>query len=477
MRDPAETPEERAPRPGRRAWIAGATAAVLVLGVWIRVLGARGDPWLDEVWSFALAREARTAWGVLTLAHDNNHLLNTLWLRVVPDGAAAWVWRAPAVACGAAFLAVVVGLARRRGPQAGLVAALVACASLPLVVYQSEARGYSALLLAAVLAWVACRAYLAAPSAGRAALFALACTAGLLSHASFLQAWAALAGWSAVRMARDSAHTAQALGRWFALHAAPLVAIGVFAALFLARMTIGGGPDRALLDVLGETVSLAVGLPRGAGFEAAAAVVVLLVLGAHVALERAAGHDAWVLLVLAVVIVPAIALAWLRPEFVAPRYFLVPLAAWLAAFAGVSARLVARGGLARVVAVVLLAAFVLGNGWKIAAFLQHGRGNWVALLQRVQERSVGPAATLATGGFDVGLLAEWAAPALRPEPRIVLVGGGLARGADWYLVQSAEERPAVAPQIELGPFAYALEAHSAFHGPSGAHWMLYRRVR
>jgi hypothetical protein len=61
-------------------WIPRVVLAVL-LGAALRLACLSAEPWLDEIWSWELAREARSpAGGFLVLRHDNNHHLNTLWL-------------------------------------------------------------------------------------------------------------------------------------------------------------------------------------------------------------------------------------------------------------------------------------------------------------------------------------------------------------------------------------------------------------
>jgi hypothetical protein len=44
------------------------------------MLAARGDLWLDEIWSLYLLRNAKHLWDVLSIQHDNNHILNSAWL-------------------------------------------------------------------------------------------------------------------------------------------------------------------------------------------------------------------------------------------------------------------------------------------------------------------------------------------------------------------------------------------------------------
>src|SRR5512135_3181929 len=81
-RAPAAPPPE--PEPGTGALWLGAAGAMVLVGAVLRALAARGDLWLDEIWSIEWARKAGSFLGVFTNVHvDNNHYLNTLFLRAL----------------------------------------------------------------------------------------------------------------------------------------------------------------------------------------------------------------------------------------------------------------------------------------------------------------------------------------------------------------------------------------------------------
>jgi hypothetical protein len=130
-----------------------AAAAILLLALILRILGARGELWLDELWSLKLIDEVKARhdlfWG---LAVDNNHYLNTLYLYLVGADAPVLVQRGLSIALGTATVAVA-GLAMRRSGAAGMLGAMVLFAvSYPMVNYGSEARGYAGLILMTLLA-------------------------------------------------------------------------------------------------------------------------------------------------------------------------------------------------------------------------------------------------------------------------------------------------------------------------------------
>ncbi|HEY1302347.1 MAG TPA: hypothetical protein VGF24_02280, partial [Vicinamibacterales bacterium] len=56
---------------------------LLTAAIGLRVIAARGDLWLDELWSLSFARQLDSPLQIWTsIHHDNNHPLNTLYLFV-----------------------------------------------------------------------------------------------------------------------------------------------------------------------------------------------------------------------------------------------------------------------------------------------------------------------------------------------------------------------------------------------------------
>ena len=56
----------------------------MVAGLMLRVFATGGELWLDEVWSLLKIADLTSPLEILTkVKHDNNHLLNSLWM---------WVW-------------------------------------------------------------------------------------------------------------------------------------------------------------------------------------------------------------------------------------------------------------------------------------------------------------------------------------------------------------------------------------------------
>ena len=134
----------------QRWWTA--VCAIALAGLVLRVIAARGGLWTDEAWSVIYAAQARDPLGVfLRINHDNNHHLYSLWLQAIGPAASPLLARTPAILAGSLCVIVAALFAGRRSPVAGIVAAGLFAFTPMFVVFGAEARGYSMMLLAALL--------------------------------------------------------------------------------------------------------------------------------------------------------------------------------------------------------------------------------------------------------------------------------------------------------------------------------------
>ena len=134
-----------------RPWWA-AVGGIALVGLGLRLAAARGGLWTDEAWSVIYAAEARDPIGVfLRINHDNNHHLYSLWLQAIGPAAPSLLARAPAIVAGGLCIIVAAAIGGRRSRTAGLVAALLFAVTPMFADLGSEARGYSMMLLAALL--------------------------------------------------------------------------------------------------------------------------------------------------------------------------------------------------------------------------------------------------------------------------------------------------------------------------------------
>jgi hypothetical protein len=162
--------------------------ALTIAGFFLQLLCARGDLWLDEIWSIrdlqSITNAGRIFWGI---SQYNNHFLNSLWLWFVGPNASPIVIRLEAIVLGTLTIPVAAKLCARSGPAAALAGATLVAGSGIFVHYGSETRGYAGLLLMIFVAAEALENFRSDPADHRSRLlFGAAVAFGALFHLTML---------------------------------------------------------------------------------------------------------------------------------------------------------------------------------------------------------------------------------------------------------------------------------------------------
>lgn len=461
---------------GRRWWLAA--GIIVVLGMALRLLAARGDLWLDEIWSLKLASLAGSAWGVFASVHqDNNHYLTTLWLLFTGPSALSLVYRLPALAAGAGVLVLVLLRPLRLGPGQTLIWLLLLAGSPIIVHYSSEARGYALVMFFAIAGCVALDRYLATRKLIWAALFALAALLGLLAHLTELYVLLAFVAWAVAdwRLNKTGRRFAWSL---LAAFAAPAVAFIALWLVDLRQLTVNGGPANNLTDVLRELMRDTLGLPRGP-WELLGIVVLAGVTHELWQLARARQAE-WIFLAMVIFIAPVLVIVMARPPFLLPRYFVVAMPFLLLLVARALARLANRPGWGRAAAFALLAAFLAGSGVRDARLLRDGRGNYRAAVEyMVGNTPAGEEAIASDNDFRNPMVLNYYLPRVPGASGFAYVTSAdwAGRAPLWFVCHDFSADPQ--PWREFaGPQGrrYRLLREYPYAGLSGWHWQLYRRV-
>jgi hypothetical protein len=185
-------PSIEAGRVSRRELVlAGAVSALAML---LRLHRAGSDLWIDEIVNLTIFRDMPPLHVVAAFRIANNHVLNTLLVKVAIalGGESEAIVRLPAILFGAATVPVLFAASRRAlGAGGALCAALLLAVSYHHVYFSQNARGYSAHVFFAILAASALAAALRTGRRGAFALYA----AGLLGGtAALLHGFFVLAG-------------------------------------------------------------------------------------------------------------------------------------------------------------------------------------------------------------------------------------------------------------------------------------------
>jgi hypothetical protein len=491
-RQPAETNERK-----HGLGMGVAVFAVVLATALVRLLAARGDLWLDEIWTLDMLARLKSPLEILTrLHHDNNHVLNSIVLWCLRGSNNDFALRLPAVFCGSLAVAAAAwsgalgdaepaASARARQtpdlppPARALVAALLVGGSYLLVHYGSEARGYAYALGFGVLAFACAQRGALAPRSRWAFAYGACALLALLGHALAAHLVTGVACWSLARSWRRGLRGIALLSAFALWNTLPLVGTAAFYFGFVRRVAIGGGPRESVLPVLGRAVAYACGLPLGWGPGLLLGAALLVVGAGLFALARRGADIGWAFLV--TILVSPVVLRALQPsELNFERYFVLSAAFGLLLVARLLGFVAARGRAGALIAALLALVVVGGSAPRIARLLAEQRGHYrQALGLMLSESSAAQVSVSSDHDFRNGLLLRHFAERLRVQHRVAYVPQGTwtGSGPDWFIEHRLEGQPGPADALQdpLGN-RYTLYAEYPSAPLSGFRWYLFRRV-
>ncbi len=443
----------------RRGWL-WALGACGLLSVLVRLPPLASNLSLDEIWTLNLLELVRNPADILVaLRHDNNHWLNTLYLYLV----GAWRWepgyRLLSFAAGIGTVILTAQIGKKYGRAVGLTAALACAVSYLVVDLTTQARGFAPAMFFGVAAWLLLDRFLKGSSGRGMARFQATVGLGFLSHLTFLLAYAGLFAWSAVALARRK-NGWRTLAELHAPIGAGLVALYWLA---VRGMIAGGGVHTRPLEALGDLAHYTLGTPASWWwvFFAAAAVA-----GWECRQMLREGNEEWAFFAGAAAAALVAIPAWNLAHFT-PRQLAVLIPMLLVALSRFVCRLRWAGAL-------LIAAFLVAQGFSLASFYRDGRGGYADAAQylRSQGGAVAADPNQPEGDFRVRMVL-WYYGADIP-----LVGrsGWRSTMPDWVIVCDPKEAPSrPLPSIERGGIRFRYERIFRSGGTTPLHWVLYRR--
>ncbi len=478
-------------------WQAISAVALVVLGAVLRVYGARGDLWLDEIWSLALLEPVKSfgeiIWGI---NHDNNHILNSMYLYMVGPNATPILLRGLSIALGIASVIATGLIFWRDGIVGALVAMLLFAVSYPFVHYGSEARGYSGLILFTLLALMFLQREFTLSSWINRQGFGLAIGLGLLSHPLMVIPAVSYGVWTVFTIWRRTADFRKAaVNSFFILLPALVWSFAVAISVGFVALRYGfivsvvsvpnkfaiGGIDpfqfASFINAYGNLLRLIVGLPHSVP-ETACLVGGLILIAVLAPLWRDRADYRLSLYIVSVVILPAAALAAQSPNTNFPRYFLFSGVMFLLFIAdGVNLAWL-KGGVFRSVAAIILTAIVTGNAISLFYFFSDGRGHYSLAVSRMAEN--GRIIYSSDNDFRTPMVVKFYAHKLGVFTDYVHISDWCTDTPDWYIVENPDN-PILAFShaiVRLPTCMLQLSRTDTFSywGLSGRQWVLYRRV-
>jgi len=473
----------REPAVSSSRWWFSAALGVFVVAAGLRVAAARGELWLDEVWSILLVETGVKSPidVVYRLRHDNNHFLNSWVAYSRGSQAPDWQYRAPAVAGGIAAVVLAAWAQWRLGPPVMFAAASLVGLSYLMVHYSSEARGYAYLCSFLLLAY---GALVRAEETGRTRwemLIAASCSVGFLAHPLFLTMFLAIQVWTWLPDGKPMDRFAARRLALAALFRTLLPGL-FFAWLYwvnLRRLQIGGGDPQPYGSVVLQTLSLAF----GGGFKPpasyiAACISLLLTATALVHLMRQSPRRA-AFYATAIFLVPATLLVVSPRSDIYPRYFLASVLLLYLLWSELLGEVFQKARRGQLLYGAVLVAFAVSNFVHIAQLIMLGRSHYREAIELVERETAGPQINLAADhGFRHRQMFDYLSRQIRLEKPLAFDPRDPAAvaKAEWFFTHNLDPTAAAPLAIRLNELHdFELVESFPFAGLSGWQLNVYRR--
>lgn len=367
----------------------------LLIGAVLRFLSAQDNLWFDEIWSVNFARSLRSVVDVFQIRHDNNHILNTVYLYYFGQGSWWAGYRLLSVITGTLSLLMMGYIGFKRSFANGVMALLLATFSYPLIVYSSEARGYAPAIFFVLISFGAFDHYRRKAGWGSLLIFWLASILGILAHLTFICVLAGYIGLYCFEIAR-SAHRKLCLQEALFLFSWPVVFIIFWYFFFVKNLQVGGGEYIPKgIGRLSEFLAPVAGCPPGSVVGMAVAVLIFVWVSFWILTAERKSSPVWFFYVLVLIVIPLIVF-WAPLDFFNCRYLAVVLpflylmmASLLSSIAGKS-----RGHAIVCAAVVLL--LLSANLLRVHDQIITGRGHYLEAVRYILDHSSSSKITVAT---------------------------------------------------------------------------------
>jgi hypothetical protein len=390
----------------------------IIAGTALRCACVTGELWLDELWSLLKVSDLSNPIDIVTkVKHDNNHILNSMWMWLWGATQPSFVYRIPALLCSVALLAILYLRARMMhcDPTVMIMWLTLVAFSYPVTLYGTEARGYSLVMLCAAVAYLSLTKLLTNPFDMRAIVtFALCGIIGCLSHAIYVLFLAPAVAWLVWRIAVSRLRTNSRTIVWSGL--VPPIGVALLLILtFYRGMEIGGAPLLPYLEIAASTISVSFGGEALSsvnvditGWCVFLAICVTIICVVELVAWMRSG-DPLSYLVGIILVTPWLAVAVIQPHFILPRYFIIQVVFAYLLAARFLDRLARQGIIGVVVAAVLTLTFSATQARHSINLATLGRSNFVRIFEEVALRE--PNSEQTVGGdqdFQNGLRLAYA---------------------------------------------------------------------
>ncbi len=471
--------------PARPTIIATRQALVIgvltLIGLVLRIAGAQGDLWLDEIWNMRLVQRAGSLPAIFFgLPYDTNHLLASAWLWLVGPTAGSVMMRASAVLIGTLAVPAAAYLAARRDPRAATIAMAFVSTNVLFVAYGSEARGYAGLLTAGLVA-IGSAEQLAVgpPRLGPWLLLVASVAFGTFSHLTMATISLALAMTILVKAitgaSRDLWRSLAAIWSALFIGSAPALVCLVVTALVHSPFHVGDNTPFSGISTLlgvGRLSEALLGWPLTVADVGIATLFATILVCFGLAIVPPAQRIFPSIAIFGLLLINAVLHV---PNEHFARFHLVAALGAIVLLIDVSAILLKGGAKAKFVFLAVLGVVFAGNLINLARFLKDARGHALVATQTIgADGATRVALTAGQPLKETRTVLDWFA-----MPRgldITVEPLDCARPAPWLIRSFDPTEIHAAPDVLVPAPCHALYRRRALYpayGLSGFTWQLY----
>lgn len=466
---------------------------LILFGSLLRIVASSNDLWLDEVWVINDIENGINSWNAIIKGAEGRDGSASLYTPIVDllQGQRAELLRAPAVFSSIIFLILIYLFSIKDGPFVATLNLLFVSISFVLVLYGSEARGYSPMLLCALASCLTIESTCNQLSNRTIKLIAFwfISLLGFLFHFSFLNFYVALLLsdlFNCVALSKNISRKDRFNGRDFLLTHIPLIMVFVTFYFFVIReLPPGSGTLSSSMDVVIDTLNvsmggplLSIGFPIQSVFCLYSALLMVAILGLEVFLQLKDRDTRWLFYLTIIFIVPILIILFFQPRYLAVRYFLSSIVFAYLLLASFVVRVWRLSIIGKILAFSLTIGFMYGNFTYLNLLLNYGRGQYSIAINYISEAT--PPQSISTIGSDHdfrnGMMVNYY-KRKSDKKNIEYIDNQLAQKSAplWYLVHSQDIYKIALGQINIFGNTYTLEKTFPFAALSGWSWMLYKR--
>jgi len=444
------------------------------------ILAARGDLWLDEIWSISFSETASSPWDIFTnYKHDNNHLLNTWYLFLIGKQNTLLYYRLLSIISGIGSVFLLGFLARSWGRIEGLLAVTFAGTSYPLILYFSEARGYAPAIFFSLLSFAMLNESRRSFTLYKVAIFWAAIILGTLSHATFLFVFMALMAYSLIHELHDDSSLVNRLLRFGTYYFVPGLFFVFYYLFFINGIQIGGATTYTKWHVIGLAATLCLGLPDSSimGITALIIGAAVVVTGSFLLYKEK--NEKWVLFPVAIFIAPALIILVSNPEFPQFRYFILCFPFFYLLLSYILGKIYnSSNKIGKWIVPSFMILFIIGQSQHLSPLFKTGRGDYRVALQKIYEESDTPIIRIGSDhDFRNNMLVVFYSRLLPQQKQFRYINRKywFQEKPEWIIMHSQDIAYKPQQNFAVNNIGnYILTDTYDFSGHSGWRWFVYR---